>query len=235
MSILFVLGFGMFLFVMVAVMFYRWYKSGSMLESSSIAMSSVSVAVGTLLSEFVDILTDVIACIQVLDEGYASIYAGLTILAGVTFVLGFIERITNLRWQMRRYRNKQTRKRENSNRVGPDHESERESHGSAVASADEDDLAELEYDIKGIYTRGLILVGEDLPMLFINTSILATSGKANLSIVLSLVVGAVLTGAKLMALKFLGKLKKERLRLKEVVEKAKEATTPAAPEAQGDE
>ena len=100
-----IVAFGIIAFtgLIFATVFYRWQKSDDIYEASSVAMSSVSVAIGSLLSELVDFISDAIACYNV----YTSIdiaeekttYIAMTIMAAVAFILGFTERIANLRWQ----------------------------------------------------------------------------------------------------------------------------------------
>ena len=58
------------------------------------------------------------------------------------------------------------------------------------SSNDEDNLVEVEHGIKGIRVRGVVLLGEDLPMLIINTKIMLKYSYIDTAIVLSLILSA---------------------------------------------
>ena len=102
--------------ISLAAVAYMRMKSGTMYDASGIVFSPVTIAIGSLLAEVVDFVGDAFTCRNVLQSGdprilaEGNLYLGLTILSGASFVVGCLERLRNLRWQMRRYNRKIQRK-----------------------------------------------------------------------------------------------------------------------------
>ena len=199
-STTYIILFGLFAFagLMFAFIFHRLQKSENIYEASSIAFSNVSIAIASMLSEIVDFISDAVACYNVFASANIgeerNLYLGFTIVAGIVFTLGFSERIANLRWQIRRFSNKQVRKKKTkTNKVRSEQDGEEEDMG-AVSSHEEDDLVEVEHDIKGIRVRGIILIGVDVPMIAMNAYILNEYKFVDTAIIVSLLFSAFLAG-----------------------------------------
>ena len=97
--------------------------------------------------------------------------------------------------------------------VGPDDDEDEEKY-APPPSVEEDNLKEIEHDIRSVLVRIFVLVFEDAAMITMNVRMLLKYNFTDPSIVISLMVSCTLAGAKLQAVKFIKNLREQRALLR---------------------
>ncbi len=211
--------------ITLLIVLYRVYKSESTLEALTVLASPVILSVGTVVLELVDLVGDGITCYNVLSSDHPGLseerdaYLGITALATLAFCIGFAERMGHLRWQLRRKFNKDVRnKASNRNKkVSPEPETL-----PKVSTQDEDDLTEVNHDIRSVITRFFILIFEDVPFMVLNARLMIKHGYIDTAMILSQLCSAGLAGSKLRSVLYLKNLLRDRKRLRAAIKEASE-------------
>ena len=83
----------------------------------------------------------------------------------------------------------------------------------------------INYDIRGVYARFIILIFEDVPMIVLNARLMMEYNYSDRVMILSQLCSAALAGSKVRSVIYLRNLYKERNRLRKVVAEEKNRKT----------